>query len=31
MSSRAHAIAPVAERVERDLLDLSRIRDPDCG
>jgi beta-ureidopropionase / N-carbamoyl-L-amino-acid hydrolase len=31
MSSRAHAIAPVAERVERDLLDLSRIRDPDSG
>jgi N-carbamoyl-L-amino-acid hydrolase len=31
MSSRAHALAPVAERVERDLLDLSRIRDPDSG
>jgi beta-ureidopropionase / N-carbamoyl-L-amino-acid hydrolase len=31
MSSWAHAVAPVAERVERDLLELSRIRDPDCG
>jgi beta-ureidopropionase / N-carbamoyl-L-amino-acid hydrolase len=31
MLSKSEALAPVPERVERDLLDLARIRDPESG